>query len=415
MSYERRDFAGAAPLTTLVGTISNSDMTLEIANASGWPTGSAGDFFIVIDRGNVGEEKIRCASRSGTSITVQTSGRAADETIASTHQSGVNVEHCITAIDADEANAAVFNTVGKVTTIGDTIVASGANAFQRIAKGTSGQFYKQGASIPAWTSLASTDISDLAETIRDTIGTALTAGTNITLTVNDAGDTITVTAASTAASISDFTEAVQDVVGALGLGGNGLTFTYTDASNTAVIAVNVDDSTIEISGDALRVKDSGITSAKIADGTIVNADIADATITLAKLANTTAWTSFTPTIGGSGWSVGNGTLACSYQQIGKTVAAHYSFTLGSTSASGSGTLTFTLPVTAVASRYTGQGYTDMAGNGVFHILVRATSTTVLEFDVGGSVTTAMLGLSIGSPATWANGHIIIADIVYQAT
>jgi hypothetical protein len=51
-----------------------------------------------------------------------------------------------------------------------------------------------------------------------------------------------------------------------------------------VLSVNVDGSTLEISSDALRVKDSGITSAKIADGTIVNADVsAAAAIAYAKL------------------------------------------------------------------------------------------------------------------------------------
>lgn len=40
--------------------------------------------------------------------------------------------------------------------------------------------------------------ADAAELIRDTIGTALVAGTNITLTVNDAGDTITVAMPGTA-------------------------------------------------------------------------------------------------------------------------------------------------------------------------------------------------------------------------
>ncbi len=40
--------------------------------------------------------------------------------------------------------------------------------------------------------------TQLAEYIRDTIGTALTAGSNVTLTVNDAGDTITVAAAAAA-------------------------------------------------------------------------------------------------------------------------------------------------------------------------------------------------------------------------
>jgi hypothetical protein len=36
------------------------------------------------------------------------------------------------------------------------------------------------------------DTSAAPELIRDTIGTALVAGTNVTLTVNDAGDTITI-------------------------------------------------------------------------------------------------------------------------------------------------------------------------------------------------------------------------------
>ncbi|MDO8687305.1 MAG: DUF2793 domain-containing protein, partial [Dehalococcoidales bacterium] len=52
------------------------------------------------------------------------------------------------------------------------------------------------------------------------------------------------------------------------LAGNGLAIT------NKVMAVGVDDSTIEINTDAIRVKDSGITSAKIADSTIANLDIA---------------------------------------------------------------------------------------------------------------------------------------------
>jgi hypothetical protein len=44
------------------------------------------------------------------------------------------------------------------------------------------------------------------------------------------------------------------------------------------LAVGVDDSTIETNADLIRLKDSGITSAKILDGTIVNADIDTDTI-----------------------------------------------------------------------------------------------------------------------------------------
>jgi hypothetical protein len=49
-------------------------------------------------------------------------------------------------------------------------------------------------------------------------------------------------------------------------------------SATGVLSVGVDDSTIETNADLIRVKDSGITSAKILNGTIVNADIDTDTI-----------------------------------------------------------------------------------------------------------------------------------------
>lgn len=65
---------------------------------------------------------------------------------------------------------------------------------------------------------------------------------------------------------------------AAGVAGDGL------AETSDVLSVNVDGSTLEISSDALRVKDSGITSAKIADGAIVNADVnASAAIAYSKL------------------------------------------------------------------------------------------------------------------------------------
>jgi hypothetical protein len=39
------------------------------------------------------------------------------------------------------------------------------------------------------------------------------------------------------------------------------------------LSVNVDDSTIEISSDALRLKDNAVTTAKIADGTVLSTDL----------------------------------------------------------------------------------------------------------------------------------------------
>lgn len=41
---------------------------------------------------------------------------------------------------------------------------------------------------------AAADVTDFAETVRDTMGTALVAGSNVTITVDDPGDTITIAA-----------------------------------------------------------------------------------------------------------------------------------------------------------------------------------------------------------------------------
>ena len=67
-------------------------------------------------------------------------------------------------------------------------------------------------------------------------------------------------------------EAVADVVTAIA--GNGL------AASAGVLAVGVDDSSIELNSDALRVKASGVTNAMLA-GSIANAKLANSAITIA--------------------------------------------------------------------------------------------------------------------------------------
>lgn len=110
MAYERREFAGAAANTTLGSGISAVATALTIADATNWPDGSDGDFFIVIDAGSASEEKVRCSSRTTTTITVASGGRGSDGTSAVLHNTGAAVRFCLTAVDLDEANAHVSNT-----------------------------------------------------------------------------------------------------------------------------------------------------------------------------------------------------------------------------------------------------------------------------------------------------------------
>jgi hypothetical protein len=80
--------------------------------------------------------------------------------------------------------------------------------------------------------VASTVTAYTDEQARDAIGAALVAGTNVSITVNDGADTITIDGITT--------EAVQDIVGAfISASGTGLTVTYNDAGNAETISINV--------------------------------------------------------------------------------------------------------------------------------------------------------------------------------
>ena len=79
-----------------------------------------------------------------------------------------------------------------------------------------------------------------------------------------------ITVGSTALAFSQFSDSAALTAG------SGLTLTGSDLS------VNVDDSTIEISADSLRVKDNGITSAKMATGSVeLNTDTVTGTLAVA--------------------------------------------------------------------------------------------------------------------------------------
>ena len=101
---ERREYAGNAPPRTLTSGIDNATLTIGISNGDGWPTGVTGPFFAVIDKGLTTEEKIKCASRTGAVLTVQSGGRGVDGTSAASHAGGASIEHVIAATDMDQMN-----------------------------------------------------------------------------------------------------------------------------------------------------------------------------------------------------------------------------------------------------------------------------------------------------------------------
>lgn len=132
-AYSRRSFSGSTQPTHLTSNVDNAVTTLPVASTAGWPaiTAPSTGFVIVVDQGNAAEEAMFVTAYTpNTSATVT---RGFDGTTAVAHTSPATVMLCDSAIDVDEANQAVVQTIGKVTTAGDMIVASGPNAFSRVA------------------------------------------------------------------------------------------------------------------------------------------------------------------------------------------------------------------------------------------------------------------------------------------
>jgi hypothetical protein len=224
----RKGYKGAAANAVLTNnpTASAGDTTFTVDTVTGWST--TFPYYAVVDPGTSREEKVRVTAISTLTLTVV---RAQDDTSVAAHSSGAAIYPVFTADEADEANLIA----SAMTTKGDLIATDGSSV-NRLGVGTNTHVLQADSSSTngfKWGQVATAGIADEA-----------------------------VTAAKIASSVA----------------GSGLA----GGAGTA-LSVSVDDSTIEINSDTLRVKDGGVTSAKIADLTIVAGDIADGAITSAKI------------------------------------------------------------------------------------------------------------------------------------
>lgn len=131
--------------------------------------------------------------------------------------------------------------------------------------------------------------------------------------------------------------------------------------------------------------------------------------------STWAWSSWTPTF--TTLTVGNGTHASSYIQIGKTVVARLQFTLGSTSAMTTGTVTFTLPVTAVAlaaNCYLGTARINTSTSSPAIIYMASTTTGGLKSQLASGTYVAEDNFSATVPGTFGTGSVIAGTFVFEA-
>lgn len=109
---------------------------------------------------------------------------------------------------------------------------------------------KFGDGTTAWNSLAYWTPATDAETVRDVIGAALVAGSGITVTVSDPGDTITL-----AVDGAVIDERARDAVGTALVAGANTSITVNDGADTITVA-----STIVLAQSAVAVAHTGTTA-----------------------------------------------------------------------------------------------------------------------------------------------------------
>jgi hypothetical protein len=133
-----------------------------------------------------------------------------------------------------------------------------------------------------------------------------------------------------------------------------------------------------------------------------------------------AWTAYTPTLGGTGWALGDGTSAGSYCQIGKVVHFRGQIVFGSTSTFGAGALTISLPVTRRSVAGSPQVDIRLSDASVSKpysavaILGSGATTFTPNAYVSSTAGEVNGGLTTSDPFTWASSDVIFFAGTYEA-
>jgi hypothetical protein len=132
------------------------------------------------------------------------------------------------------------------------------------------------------------------------------------------------------------------------------------------------------------------------------------------------WTSYTPTLAGTGWAVGAGSVSGYYSKLGKNINFQIRVVFGAGATFGAGRPTLTLPVTARSVSgnidfVTDIAYLDDSATLRYQGTCDMTTTTVDLF-VWNSAGTYVVasGLTSTVPMTWAANDVIYVSGTYEA-
>ena len=108
INVPRREHTGGANPAKLGQSLLAAGMVINGDDLTGWPSGNVGEFVATINRGQPNEERILCLVRNANAINVKTRGW--DNTAATDHGVGEQLEHTDSATEFDEANAHITAT-----------------------------------------------------------------------------------------------------------------------------------------------------------------------------------------------------------------------------------------------------------------------------------------------------------------
>lgn len=359
-----RFYSATAQPTTLAAGCTNSATSIQVTATTGFP---AAEFILALDYGGASQELVKVTSVAGTTLTVV---RGFDSTTAQAHSLGAAVVHVHSADDFRLSRTHEAASTGVHGATGAVVGTTDAQA------------------------LSNKDLTAGTNTFPASLATTAGAQTLTNKTIALGSNSVSGTLAQLSTAVTD-----DDVCGTTAFNAHAAGTVVHGATGAVVGTTNTQTLT-----------NKTLTSPTVSSPTVTG-------LTLDGVNVSGAWASYTPTLGG--FTLGNGTVAAKYMQIGKTVHFRFVLTLGSTTTLGAGgTNSFTLPVNAVAFHYHFVGSAvDSSASSLYtltaHSDITLANTNVLTLGYPKSATNDQNVDSI-SPVTFAAGDIISISGTYEA-
>lgn len=416
-----RNYSSVASKAKLTSSIDAVVTTIQVDALTGYPASTP--FTIVVDPDQGNEELMTVTSVLGTTLSVL---RGVDGSAASTHAVNAVVQHCVSARDFAEPNGFLNGTVPAEGTIqvngmvnvSQNSISSSALEVSNTGFGPVARINGQNAAGSDVLYVSSNGFGNSEFIVRydglleQRSGASAPGGIAVSRFATSGGPQIKFRRIYQASldTPGAVAPAMTSTLGNLGFEGwDGTTYVesasidtqtseaWTSSAHGTEMRFWATDIGTNLQTERMRFADKGqITGTGISLG---------------------AWTSYTPTLSGTGWALGNGTSFARYCQIGKTVHFRAEFTFGSTSTFGAaGNPICTLPVAAKNSAAIENWramYVDTSAGAFYDGVLRwPSSTTVSAWSPG---TNGLFNaVSSTVPFAWASGDGLRFFGTYEA-